>query len=162
MLTDSVTPQSAPPRQEPPTLPRIGALSDPQRWALIVEAIAQHLADGDRASRGLPVVHFARLSEEEQAVYRRHAFVAVLPVRHPDYVQQAREAALLRACELWEGASGREPSRGVVVRMQQAWAWAWAVYDAALDGTLHERQIRMRANLLKLIAAPRVPGRTVQ
>jgi hypothetical protein len=133
----------------------IGALSNDQRWTYIVESIAQLLADGDRAAQGLPVLSFSKLSEEDRQTYRRHALAGVIPVAYPEFVESCQQAAIHRACEVWEGDGGRPVSRATAGRMRKAWTWGFLYLSAALSATVPDRQVIQRARELNTILAPR-------
>lgn len=137
---------------------RIGALTNDQRWSHIVDSIAQLMADGDRMAHGLPALDFKRLPKFERDVYRQYAMAGVMPVAHPELVEDARTAAIHRACEAWSGDANDpiEVSPSLAQRMRFAWGRAFTFMDAAIDGVIHPREVARRASSLRLIAAPTV------
>ena len=139
----------------PPT--RLGALSNAERWSLIVDNIAVLLADGDRAAKGLSVSHFHRLPKEEQAVYLRHALIGAMPLMAPEFVEDCREAAILRACEAYQGDSGDVVPRKLAGHMRRAWNWALPYMRGCLDGTVSVSEVVHKSSELKLILAPEAP-----
>lgn len=137
---------------------RIGPLTNDRRWALIVDAIAELLANGDRAAKGLPVVGFTALSDEDQDRYRRYALAGTIPVAYPNFYAACQHAAMHRACEVWEGDGGHV-SRAIAGRMWKAWAWGFSYFQAALDATIPDRQVVQRDRELKQLIAPSLIGK---
>lgn len=150
-LTASVTHNRPPAMPEP----RIGALSNWDRWSLIVESIAQLLADGERSALGQALTQLARLPIEEQTRYRRAALVATMPIAAPAYVDDAHCAAIHKACEVWQGHGDDRVTRVLAGRMFVAWqAWAFRYLEAAIDGTIPQRIVSQRAETLRQLIAP--------
>lgn len=143
--------EAVPPMPKPP-----GALSTAHRWEIIAENIAALLADGDRMAKGFPVQSFSLLPALDQRIYLRAAVESIVRFAAPDLLRDARDAAILRASERWDGDSGDVASRATCGRMKQAWAHGFVQYHAALDGTLSIPQVVSRASELRLIVAPRV------
>lgn len=142
--------------------PRIGALTNDQRWSYIVESVAQLLADGDRAAQGLRVLPFSLLSEEDRQAYRRHALAGVMPVAYPEFVEACQQAAIHRACEVWDGDGDRPVSRALAGRMRKAWAWGFTYLHSALSNAIPDRQVKARAREFDALLSPAAPTERLQ
>lgn len=158
MLSHTIVAQSDQSPMPPPSR-HLGALSDADRWQLVVENIAELLADGDRAAKGLPVGRFHQLPADEQAYYRRHALIGAMPLMAPEFVAECRDAAILRAAEAYLGDAGDLVPPKCAARMRAAWIWGSIFYNGCLDGTVPPANVVHKASELRLIVAPTVKER---
>ena len=137
-------------------LPILGALSTAKRWEMICDGIAEVMSEGDRAARGLPSVRFSKLPQGEQNIYLRAALEACMRFVSPDLCNQARDSAILRACQVWQGDGDDPVSPAIARRMRTAWIHGMVRYHAALDGTHDPAGVAERASELALIIAPNI------
>ena len=125
-------------------------LSVRARWEYIADNIAELMAEGDRAGRGLAPLRLHQLPQAEQEGYHRAALAAIVPFAAPELLTQARDAATIRACEVWEGDHGDLVTRATARRMLRAFIHGLAIYRNALDGTMRPEHVIARASTLTL------------
>ena len=79
-----------------------------------------------------------------------------MPLMAPEFAEECRDAAILRACEAYQGQGGDVVPRRLAWKMRAAWIWGLTFLYGCLDGTVPPADVVHKASELKLILAPEV------